>query len=176
VKVPPAIPQTFAEYAQVMLDVLALAFQSDATRVATVMFGKPFGRSYPELGFADKHHEVSHWKDDPATRLPKVLKINLCHAQQLAYFLQRLDGLKEGAGTVLDNSMVVYGSGMRDGSGHDHKNLPTLLCGGGGGTIRGGRVLQAGKAPISNLHAALLARLGIDAKSFADNTGMLDLS
>jgi hypothetical protein len=176
VAVPAAIPGNFKDYAQVMFDLLALAFQSDTTRVATVMLGKPFGRSYPELGFAENHHELSHWRTKPEEMLGKVLKINLYHIQQLAYFLQRLQSLNEGSGSLLDNCMVVYGSGMRDGNAHDHKNLPTLLCGGGAGTIRGGRVLQANKAPISNLHAALLARLGIEPKGITDSTGLLDLS
>ena len=175
VKVPAGPPQSFSEYAQVMLDLVALAFQSDTTRVSSLMFGKPFGRSYPELGFADKHHEVSHWKENKDDRLPKVLKINILHAQQLAHFLQRLESLKEGPGSVLDNSMIVYGSGMRDGASHDHKNLPTLLCGGGGGTIRSGRMLQLSKVPLCNLHLALLARLGVDAKSMGDSTGMVEL-
>ncbi len=175
VNVPPTIPKTFKEYAQVMLDILALAFQSDTTRVSTVMFGKPFGGSYPELGFADKHHEVSHWRENKEDRLAKVLKINVNHTQQLAYFLKRLESLKEGTGSVLDNSMIVYGSGMTDGANHDHKNLPTLLCGKGGGTIRTGRILKTQSTPICNLHLALLARLGVNAKSMGDSTGMLDL-
>ncbi len=173
---PAAIPATYSEHAQLMFDLVTLAFQSDTPRIASGMFGKPFGRSYPEIGIAEKHHELSHYKENPADRLPKVLKINIFHAQQLAAFLKRLQGLGEGAGSMLDNSLVVYGSGMGDGQAHNHRMLPTLLCGGGGGTVRSGRVLKVSKVPIANLHLALLARMGVTATSFADSNGMLDLS
>jgi hypothetical protein len=175
VNVPAAIPATYSEHAQLMFDLVTLAFQSNTTRIASVMFGKPFGRSYPEIGIAEKHHELSHYKENPADRLPKILKINVFHAQQLAAFLKRLQGLTEGAGSMLDNSLVLYGSGMGDGQAHNHRMLPTLLCGGGGGTVRSGRVLKVNKLPIANLHLALIARMGVNATAFADSTGMLDL-
>jgi hypothetical protein len=107
--------------------------------------------------------------------MEKFLKVNVLQAEQFAYVLGRMRALHEGDGTLLDNTMLVYGSGMGDGSAHDSVDLPILLGGRGGGTIRSGRHLPAPKQRLANLHLALVNRLGVKAESWGDSTRALDL-
>jgi hypothetical protein len=164
----------FSTRARVMLDLLTLAFQSDSTRIATLLFSYPYGASYPELGFSENHHGLSHHENN-ADKMEKFLKVNVLQAEQFAYVLGRMRALHEGDGTLLDNTMLVYGSGMGDGSAHDSVDLPILLGGRGGGTIRSGRHLPAPKQRLANLHLALVNRLGVKAESWGDSTRALDL-
>jgi hypothetical protein len=163
------------EQVRLMLDIMALAFWSDATRVSTFMFGNSVsGRnfSFLEAGLGS-HHENSH-HENKADKQERYQKINRWHAAQAAYFLAKLRGYQEGEGTVLDNSMVLFGAGMSDGNAHSPHNLPLILAGRGGGTIAPGRHLTYEKDhPMANLHVGLLRRMGVKADRFADSTGEL---
>jgi hypothetical protein len=173
-KIPDAIPTRFDEHARLMADLIALAFQSDTTRITTLMLGPYIGAiaGYPEIGVPEAHHELSHHGNDPA-KLAKLTLINTYHVAQLAYLMQRLKGLKEGGGTLLDNCMILYGSGMADGDKHNHHSLPTILAGGGGGTIRSGRYIKSCNGNFCDLLMAMLARAGCPVESLGDGTKLL---
>jgi Protein of unknown function (DUF1552) len=164
-----------SEQVRLMLDLMALAFWTDATRVSTFMFGNSVsGRnfSFLEAGIGS-HHENSHHEHKPE-KLDRYQKINQWHIAQYAYLLERLRGFKEGPGTVLDNSMILFGAGMSDGNAHDPHNLPLVLAGRGGGTLATGRHLIYEKNhPMTNLHVALMKRMGAAQEKFADSTGEL---
>lgn len=158
-----------------MLDIMALAFWSDATRVSTFMFGNSVSnRNFSFLeGVRGAHHQISHHKDDP-DQLDQYKKINEWHVAQYAYFLEKLKSIPEGDGTLLDNSMVMFGSGLRDGNRHSPYNLPVLLGGKGGGALRTGQNLQFNKnTPLSNLYLSLMRILDVPLECFADSTGEL---
>ena len=173
---PIGIPDTFSDYAKLMLDLQVLAFQGDMTRVATFMVGHEMGgRAYPELGFGDQHHSLTHHQGDKA-KIEKVLQINIFHAKLYQYFLERMRSIPEGDGTLLDRSLLVYGSPLSDGNMHLYKDLPVLLVGGAATGIQGDRHVQYPEnTPIANLYLTLLDRLGIHLESFGDSTGRLDL-
>lgn len=160
---------------RLMLDLMALAFWTDSTRVSTFMFGNSVsGRNFsflePGLG---SHHENSH-HEKKADKQEKYQKINQWHVAQYAYFLEKLRSLKEGGGSVLDNSMILFGAGMSDGNAHSPHNLPLVLGGRGGGTLATGRHLVYEKDhPMANLHLSLLKRMGVPLEQFADSTGEL---
>src|SRR5690606_27016843 len=125
---PSGIPADFAEHAKVMHDILAMAFQSDVTRVSMLMYAREgSNRVYP-VGFSDGHHPITHHRYIPDL-MDKVQVINLYHVQQFSYFVKRLSEMEEGDGTVLDHSMIVYGSGISDGNVHNHRDLPTVMLG-----------------------------------------------
>ena len=175
VEQPMGIPDSFEAHARLMYDLLALAYQCDLTRVATFMIGKEVsGRAYPEIGVPDGHHACSHHQNDPA-KLEKLAKINRYHMEQFAYFLDRLAATPDGDGSLLDHSMFVYGSGISDGNIHFHLDLPTVVVGGGAGTLHGGQHRRyANDTPLANLHVALLDKLGLPMEQFGDSTGKLD--
>jgi len=172
---PSGVPRDNREHIRLMFDVLALAFQADATRVATFTFAnEASGRSYRAIGVPEGHHDLSHHGGDQEKQA-KLQKINTYHAEQFAYFLDKLRSTREGDGTVLDRSMIVYGSGIGDGDRHNHDDLPILVAGRGAGTIRGGRhVVYPGDTPLNNLYLALLGRMGVAAGSLGDGTRPLD--
>ena len=172
---PAGIPDTFAEHARLMFDLMALAYETDMTRVVTFMMGREItGRTYAEIGVADAHHPISHHQKDPV-KLEKLLKINRYHMTFFAEFLQRLRSTPDGDGNLLDNSMIVYGAGMADSNSHYSSDLPILLAGGGAGT--GGRHIQyTEKTPLSNLHLSLLDRMGAPVESLGDSTAPLPLT
>jgi hypothetical protein len=172
--VPTDIPEDFGEYMQIMADLIVLALQTDTTRVITyVVANEVSNRTYPEIGVRDGHHETSHHGNRP-DRLANLRKINTYHIQQLAYMLKKMKAIKEGDGTLLDHSMVVYGSGNADGDRHDHDNLPTLVAGRGCGTIATGRHIHYEReTPINNLWLSLLDRMDSPVETFGDGTGRL---
>jgi len=157
-----------------MYDLMALAFQTDTTRIASFMVAHDgSNRSYPFLGVSEGHHTISHHERN-TEKQAKIAKINRYHVTQFAYFLEKLKSIREGEGTLLDNSMIVYGSAIADGDSHNHDNLPVLLAGGGGGTIRPGRhVRYAKETPMSNLYVSMLERIGVQTGRFGDSTGPL---
>ena len=166
---------TFADHVRIMLDLMVLAFWSDSTRIATFMFGNAVSpRNFSFLpGVRGGHHEISHHKNDQAN-LEQYQKINQWHVEQYAYMLTKMKQVKEGEGTLLDNSMVLFGSGMSDGNSHNPRNLPLLLAGQGGGTFATGRHLTyEKKTPLCNLYAAMLERVGAPVERFGDGTGKL---
>ena len=171
---PAGIPDTFGEHTKMMFDLLALAYETDLTRVATFMMGREItGRTYAEIGVPDAHHPISHHQRDPV-KLEKLMKINLYHAELFAEFIARLNSTPDGDGTLLDHSMIVYGAGMADSNSHYSGNLPILLAGGAAGT--GGRHMQhEPDTPLANLHLSLLDKMGVPIESLGDSTGRLPL-
>jgi hypothetical protein len=163
------------QYVQQMMDVIALAFQCDMTRAATFMMSNGLGgRVHKWLGIGDVHHYLSHHGNDPV-KLGKIEKIATWEVEQLAYLLTKLDGMSEGDGTVLDNTLVYFSSEIEDGNTHSHTNLPVLLCGGGGGAVTSGRhVKYEGSPPVANLFVSILQACGVSATTFGDDgTGPL---
>ena len=160
--------------ATLLLDLLALMYQTDLTRVGTFMLSREVkGRAYPEIGVPDAHHGCSHHQKDPA-KLEKLAKINMFHMQQFAYFLDKLQSTPDGDGTLLDHSMMIYGSGISDGNIHFHMDLPVVMAGGGGGTLQGGRHLRyASDTSLTNLYVSVLGKLGVPVGQFGDSTGKL---
>ncbi len=173
---PRGVPDTFTEHAQLMADLQVLAFQTDMTRVSTFMMGRESStRVYSELGIREGYHPLSHHQNDDA-KMAQVAKIDEHHTATLAYLLGRLRSIREGDSTLLDNSMIVYGSGLSDGNLHEHYDLPVLLLGGGSGKIKGGQHLQyPSETPMSNLYLTLLHKVGIKEERFGDSTGTLAL-
>jgi hypothetical protein len=166
--------EKYQEHLRLMADMLVVAFQADLTRTVTFAFANDgSNRSYRFLDVPEGHHDLSHHGNDKA-KLTKIQKINQFHIEQLAYLLTKLDGVKEGSGTLLDNSMVVYGSGISDGDKHNHNELPVLLAGKGGGTIKTGRHIKYPKdTPMTNLFLSMLDRAGASVDSIGDSTGRL---
>ena len=171
---PTGIPNEFGEHVRLMADMMALAFQTDQTRIATCMFGRAgSNRSYRQIDVPDGHHDLSHHGGNPE-KLEKIRKINHFHMQQFAYFLERLKSIPEGNGTLLDQCMIVYGSGLSDGNRHNNENLPVLLAGRGGGTLNPGRHIEyQEETPMTNLFMSLLERVGVDVPYIGDGTGTL---
>ena len=173
-KKPAGIPTSYADHLRLLNDMLLLAFQTDMTRVATVMFANEgTNRPYNEIGIAEGHHDLSHHGDDPQ-KLEKLRRINQFQISELAYLLDKMSSIKEVDGTLLDNSLVVYGGGISDGNAHNHDNLPILLCGKGGGSVKSGRhVKYTDGTPLNNLFVSLLDRVGIPGETIGDSTGKL---
>jgi hypothetical protein len=172
---PVGIPSSYDEHAQVMFDLQVLAFQSDATRVTTMMLARETSqRPYPELGISDGHHGLSHHGGDPE-KIEKVSKINAFHVRQFAYFLDKLKSTPDGDGCLLDNSIILYGCGLSDSNSHLHTDLPIIVAGGAGGSIKGGRHIRyADGTPLTNLQLTLLDRLGLQMEKFGDSTGRVE--
>lgn len=170
---PVGVPAAYADHAKLMFDLQVLAMQADVTRVTTFQLARETSnRTYPEIGVPDPHHPTTHHKGDPE-KLAKVAKINAFHVSLFSYFLQRLAATKEGDGTLLDNSIIMYGSGMGNPDVHDHTNLPILVAG-GAGSMKGGRHIRyAAPMPLANLHLTLLDKAGVRLDKFADSTGRI---
>lgn len=169
----------YADHVRVMCDLLVLAFQTDLTRVATFPFANEgSNRPYKMIEVAEGHHDLSHHGND-AKKLEKIKKINTFHMENFAYLLSKMKSVQEANGTtLLDNAMVVYGSGNGDGNRHNHDDLPILLAGNGGGTIESGRYIRTPlrpEIPITNLFLALFDRMGAPARSFGDSTGVFKI-
>ena len=173
---PEGVPAAFADYVALMLDLQATAFQADLTRVATFMMGREGSlQSYPEIGVPDSHHPLTHHRGQPEL-VEKVTKINAFHAELFARFVAKLKATSDGEGSLLDHSMIVYGSGLSDGDKHTHNDLPVVLVGKGAGRLQTGRHVAYPKdTPMANLFLALLDRVGLPAESLGDSTGTLAL-
>lgn len=172
---PEGRPDEHVEHVRLMLDMIAVAFQTDTTRVGTFMFGNAVsGRNFSFLeGVSGGHHDTSHHQNNE-DKLRAYQRINQWHIEQYAYLLNKLHGMKEGERSVLDNSMILYGSGLRDGNGHNPHNLPIVLAGRAGGRIASGRHLSfSTDTPLANLYCSMLQAFGCDVDSFADSTGVL---
>ncbi len=172
---PQIVPVDYQEHCRLMCDLLVLAFQTDVTRIATFMFAREGSEiQYRNLGISEGHHECTHHRGNK-TLIENVCKINKFHVEQYAYLLGKLKAVKEGEGTLLDNSMIVYGSGIEDGSMHTHTAVPTLLAGKGGGSVKTGRHVRYPKeTPLNNLWLALLDRMGARTEKLGDSTGVLE--
>jgi hypothetical protein len=174
---PSGIPKdNFRAHSEMMCDMLVLAFQTDATRVATMMLANDgSNRSYKEIAVNEGHHEISHHGRN-AEKLEKIAKINRLHIEQFAYFLKRLKGIKEGDGTLLDHCLIAYGSGISDGDRHNHDDLPIVLAGRGNGTVKPGRHTKyPNETPVTNLWLSMIDRAGATGvERLGDSTGRLE--
>jgi hypothetical protein len=171
---PGGIPETWAEYLKLMYELQVIAFQADLTRVATLMVGREGSlQSYPEIGVPDPHHPLTHHQNNPEW-VEKVTRINVHHLDLFAHFIGRLKATPDGDGTLLDHSMVVYGSAIADGNKHTHEGLPVLLAGRGGGLETGRHVAYAEPVPLTNLYLTLLDRMGIRPETIGDSTGTIE--
>ena len=172
---PAGRPKEFADHIHLMLDLMVLAMQTDSTRVMSYMFTNAgSNRSYPNIDVRAGHHSLSHHGNDKKKQT-QISKINQHHATIFRHFLDRLAATPDGDGTLLDQSMIMYGSGLADGNRHAHHDLPVLLAGGACGTVRPGRHIRYEKdTPLANLYLGMLHRLGEEAKSFSDSTGPLE--
>ena len=172
---PVGVPQSFGDHAKLMFDLQVLAFQADITRVVTFQLTRELSnRTYPEIGVPDPHHPTSHHGGDPE-KLAKIAKINTFHVSLFAEFLQKLQATPEGDGTLLDNTVYLYGSGMGNSSLHDHVNLPILVAGGAATGMRGGRHIRyENGTSLGNLHLTLLDRVGVHLDTFGDSDGKVE--
>ena len=172
---PVGVPPTFTEHCKLMTDLQVLAFQTDMTRVMTFMMGREQNtRVYDELGIKDAYHPLTHHQSDP-TKIAKVHKIDILHSQMFAYFLEKMRSTPDGDGSLLDHSMIVYGSSLSDGNFHLHYDLPILLAGGGSGQLKGGRHIRYPEdTPMTNLFLTLLDKLDIPLENLGDSNGRLD--
>ena len=168
---PAGVPENYHDHLRLMADMLVLAFQTDSTRIATFVFANEGNnRPYPWLDISEGHHDLSH-HEGKAEKQAKIAKINRFHVDQLAYLIDKLKNTKEGDASLLDSCMISYGSGISDGNGHLHHNLPTLLFGRGGGTLLPGRHLRYPiETPLNNLWLAMLQRMGVSAEKLGDST------
>jgi hypothetical protein len=170
----PGIPRDRDEHIRLMLDMIALAFQTDSTRVITFMIGNGSdNRSFPEIGISDGHHNLSHHAGSKKKQA-KLSRINRHYMTHLQYLLEKLSSVKESNGTLLHNSMILYGCAFGDGNAHDQTDLPILIAGRGGGKIRSGRHIQCKKGtPLANLYRAMLDKVGAPTDRFGNSTGRL---
>ncbi len=177
---PAGKPSTVEAHAKLMFDLMALAFQADLTRVITFMWGSEQNEGdYREIGVADGHHASSHHAGQ-AYMIENCIKIDVFHTRLFSYFLDKLRSTPDGEGSLLDHSIVLYGSGLSDGMGHVHHDVPTLLVGGGAGKLKGGSHIRYPRLPLSNLHLKILEMHGLPVEDFltsrySDATGTLDL-
>jgi Protein of unknown function (DUF1552) len=172
---PVGVPASYADHAKLMFDLQALAMQGDVTRVITFQLARETStRTYPEIGVSDPHHPLTHHGNDPE-KIARMAKINAFHVSLFAYYLDKLKSTPDGDGTLLDHSVVLYGSGMGNPNVHDHVNLPTIVAGGGAGRMKGGRhITYAEPTPLANLHLTLLEKVGVRLDTFADSQRKID--
>ncbi|MBS1812913.1 MAG: DUF1552 domain-containing protein [Acidobacteria bacterium] len=170
---PNGIPANFADHVRLMHDLLIVAFQSDITRISTMLYSREgSNRAYPELGFTDGHHPITHHRYIPDL-VEKVTKINRYHLEQFAYFIGKLKSIQEGDGSLLDHCMIVYGSAHSDGNRHSHVNLPTIIVGRGNGALKTGRHIVYDETPMTNLFLTLLDKMGVPTDKLGDSNGKL---
>jgi hypothetical protein len=172
---PAGIPTSFEAYAKVMFELMALAYQSDLTRVSTFLVGREqSGRTFPEIGVPEAHHPISHHAGNPG-QLAKLAKINRFHVTLFSKFLERLQSTPDGDGSLLDHSIIVYGAGISDSNMHLHHELPILLAGGRATGIAGGRHIRVEKhTPLANLHVTVLGKLGVPVERLGDSSGKIE--
>jgi hypothetical protein len=171
---PTGIPDDHEEHTRLMFDLMAIAFQADITRISTFMMAREVSyRTFPKLGIAEAFHPASHHQNNPA-RLEQLAKINTYHVSLLAHFLDRLKATPDGDGTLLDHSLVLYGSAMSNSNIHNHGPLPVLVAGGAAGRLQGGRhLLYPENTPMSNLLVSILDKAGVPQERVGDSTGPL---
>ncbi len=169
---PAGVPVSFEDYAGLMYDLQVLAFQTDTTRISTLMIGREgSNRVYPEIGIPESHHPITHHRNLPEW-IEKVTQINTFHVTLFAKFLQKLKDTPDAGGSLLDHTMVVYGSGLSDGNQHAHSDLPILLAGRGDGSLKPGRhIAYESGTPMTNLYLTVLDRAGVRPESIGDSTG-----
>jgi hypothetical protein len=171
---PIGIPDSFDEHTKLMLDLVALAFRADITRVFTMIFSRELStRTFANIGVPEQHHPTSHHRNDPEL-IAKKARIDTYHVQLLTYFLTKLQAAREGDHTLLDQSLIMYGGGMGDGNLHRHSDLPCLLAGSLGGRFKTGRHLAYPEdTPMANLLLTILDKAGVRIDKLGDSTGLL---
>lgn len=171
---PDGIPLDYAEHAQLMFNLMTLAFQTDLTRVSTFMMAREGStRPYREIGVPEGHHGLSHHRNDPAL-MDKIAQINTYHMEQFAYFLRKLKSTPDGDGSLLDHTMLVYGSGISDGNRHNHDDLPVLFAGGSRIFRTGRHVRFTESTPVANLYLSMLDAMGVETAQLGDSQGRLN--
>jgi len=172
---PMGVPAAYADHARLMFDLQLLAYQGDITRVTTFQIARETSnRSYPEIGISDPHHPLSHHGDNPE-KIEKMSKINAFHVSLFAEYLERLKNTPEGNGSLLDNVLLLYGSGIGNPNVHNHSNLPIIVAGGAAGGMKGNRHIRYKEPkPLANLHLSLLDKVGVKVDQFGDSTGKID--
>ncbi len=171
---PTSIPDEFEDHAKLMSDLMVIAFQTDMTRVVSFMMAREgSNRSYRSIGVADGHHSVTHHQNDPE-KIAKTMKIDELHVRSFAYLIDRMKSTPDGDGSLLDHSLLLYGSSISDGNAHTHHDLPLVLAGGGGGQLKGGRHIRyAPETPMNNLLVSMLDKAGVPTEHLGDSTGTL---
>ena len=174
--VPSGVPPTFQEHLKLLMDLQVIAFQSEITRVSTLMFARELSSAtYPETTIRDPFHNLSHHSNDRAN-MDRFAQLNTYHMTKFAYFVEKLKAIPDGDGTLLDHSLILYGSSLSDGNQHNFSPLPIVLAGGASGQIKGGRHLQFPKdTHMTNLLLAMMNKLGIQSDTFGDSTGLLEI-
>jgi len=175
---PAGTPGVWSEYYKLMTDLMVLAWQTDMTRVTTFQIGHEMSlRAYPELGFGDSHHSVTHHHGEPE-KIAKTTKINILHTKMLSYYIEKLRSTPDGDGSLLDHSMILYGAALSDANLHLYTDLPILLVAGGVNGIKGGQHLKyPNRTPMSNLLLTMLDKAGVpNVSKLGDSTGKLDLT
>jgi len=169
------VPEEFDDHVKLVMDLQALAFQADLTRVSTLMIAREASnRPYRSLGISDGHHALTHHRDEP-DKIAKTAQINQHHVKLFAHLLERLKATADGDGNLLDHSLILYGSSLGDGNLHTHDDLPIVLVGGGAGQVKGNRHIVCPKdTPLNNLLLSMLEQAGVLAEQFGDSTGKLD--
>jgi len=173
---PEGVPASYADHARLMFELQMLAFQGDITRITTFQLARETSnRAYPEIGVNDPHHPLSHHGNDPG-KVEKMAKINAFHVSLFAEFLEKMKATPDGNGSLLDNSLFLYGSGMGNPNVHDHQNLPVIVAGGAAGGMKGNRHIEF-KEPtaLANLHLTLLHKAGMAIERFGDSNGTISL-
>lgn len=172
---PMGVPASYADHARLMFDLQLLAFQGDITRVTTFQIARETSnRTYPEIGVPDPHHPLSHHGDDP-DKIARMAKINAFHVSLFAEYLEKLQNTPEGNGSLLDNVLLLYGSGIGNPNVHNHTNLPIILAGGAAVGMKGNRHIRYDKpTPLANLHLTLLDKVGVKLDKFGDSNGKID--
>ena len=173
---PVGVPDTYEEYSKLMFDLKIVAFQTDLTRVISIMMAREQSlRPYPEIGIADAHHPLTHHNGDPE-KIAKVIRINLFHMKMFVSYLEKMASTPDGDGSLLDHTMIYCGSAISDGNIHLHTSLPIFLFGGKESQIQGGRHLSFPKAtPLANLYLTLLDKWNLPIEKLGDSNGKLDL-
>ena len=172
---PSGVPDDFEEHSKLMCDLMVIAFQTDMTRVVSFMMAREgSNRSYRSIGIPDGHHSVTHHQNDPE-KIAKTIKIDELHVKSFAYLVDKMDKTKDGDGTLLDHSLLLYGSSISDGNAHTHHDLPLVLVGGAGCNVKGGRHIRYPKeTPMNNLLVTMLDKAGVPAQTLGDATGKID--
>jgi hypothetical protein len=169
---PAGIPDNFVDHVRLLYDLQLLAFQSDITRVTTLMYGREqTGRPYPQIGVPEPHHPLTHHQGDPV-KMEKCTRIQRHHIALFSEYLEKLRKTPDGDGSLLDHVILLFGGGISNSDRHTHGPLPTFLVGGGGGTLKGGRhLVYPEHTPLANLQLTLLAKLGVPAEKLGDSNG-----
>ena len=169
---PMGVPAAYADHARLMFDLQVLAMQGDITRITSFQLARETSnRTYPEIGVSDPHHPLSHHGNDPE-KIARMAKINAFHVSLFAYYLERLKATPDGNGSLLDHSLILFGSGIGNPNIHDHTDLPIIVAGGAAGGMKGGRMIRYDQpVPLANLHLTLLDKVGVKIDTFADSNG-----